>query len=127
MHWFYFLPLWFFIWLLAIHSFWFIKKKKKFMSQALRLIKDNMRKRKYSSQTEVDTDVIRYVITTLWSFNKMYFHFWIWNFKKMTDNSKAFEEVEKFGERSENKVLPFKKKVTANHKLRKSDESSCQQ
>ena len=113
--------------ILTCHAFWLGKERKKFVNKSVRLVKDNIRKRKYSSQTEVDKDLIRYAIMTLWSFNKMYFRFWIWNLKKMVHDKEAFEEVEKFVEKSDNNVLPFKEKVNVNHKLSKPSKSSCQQ
>ncbi len=125
--WIFQVTIWSFTCYIICHTFWLAKKRKKFISKSARLVKDNIRKGKYSNQTEVDTDIIRYIVMTLWSFNKMYFHFWVWNLKKMAQDKKAFEEVENFIEKSEGNVLPFKEKVTDNHKLREPSKSSCQQ
>ena len=84
------------------------------MYKASRLLKENLRRGKYLKQIEFDKDVLRYFDKTLWSFDKMYFSFWILDFKKMVHNKEVFEEIEKFAEKSKEKVLPFKKKDIKN-------------
>lgn len=108
------IPLCFFICYVSIRGFWGCKKRREFREKANRLLKENLRRYKYLKQIEFDKDVLRYFDETLWGFDKMYFSFWIWDFKKMIYNKEAFEEVEKFAEKSKKNVLPFKKKYIKN-------------
>lgn len=106
--------MWFLICYMLIRGLWFCKERNKFRNRVSRLLKENLRRKKYLKQIEFDKDVLLYFDETLWSFNKTYFHFWIWNFKKMVHNKEAFEEVVKFAEKSEKNVLLFKKRDTKN-------------
>jgi len=104
-----------------IRGFWICRKRGKFVRKMSRILKHNLGRCKYLGQIEFDKDLLRYYQETLWSFNKMYFNFWIWDFKKMVHDKKSFEEVEKFAEKSEKNVLPFKRDI------KNKGEPKCQQ
>jgi len=93
-----------------IRGFWICKKRKNLAFKTGRLIRENVRRDKYSSRVDLDKDLIYHFDGIFWSFNKWYFHFWVWDLKKMVNNQKVFEEVEKFIEKSERNVLLFKKR-----------------
>ena len=122
MFWTYNITIWILLLYMFIRSLWFCKEKIKFARKASRLLKENLRRGKYLEQIEFDKDVLRYFDKTLWSHNKIYFHFWILDLKKMVYNKEVFEEVEKFAEESDKNVLPFKKRNT-----QESGETECPQ
>jgi len=114
MFWTYNITIWILLLYMFIRSLWFCKEKIKFARKASRLLKENLRRGKYLEQIEFDKDVLRYFDKTLWSHNKIYFHFWILDLKKMVYNKEVFEEVEKFAEESDKNVLLFKKRDIKN-------------
>lgn len=124
MLWTYNIMLWSFILYMSIRNLWLCKKRAKFRNKASRLLKENLRRKKYLKQIEFDKDLLRYFDETLWSLNKTCFCFWIWNLKKMVYNKEAFEEVVKFAEKSEKNVILFKKRDIKNQENQNASSSN---
>jgi len=102
--------MWSFLCYLTFRGIWICKKRKNLAGKTGRLIRENIRRNKYPRQIDLDTALMYYFDGIFCSFNKWYFHFWVWDLKKMVNNQKVFEEVEKFIEKSERNVLLFKKR-----------------